>query len=138
MHAVNAYKKQQAAPQPRVDVILFLYRKALEQLDRAAQLVQQGDDANARPLLTKVQLIVNGLGAGLPINGDATAANFSRLYEFIAHKLDGGTLDDIDAAKRVLTTLLDAFDTVREQAIYLEVHGQIPSLEYEHQVQLTV
>ena len=129
MTGYAAYKKAQSLPTMRIDLILLLYRKALENLGRARQALTRGQPALARPLLLNTQLIVTGLAAELPAYRDEGALNFLRLYEFVAHQMKLSTIESIDAAVRVLTPLLEGFEAVRDQAVALEMQGVLPPLD---------
>ena len=133
MNGYAAYKNTQDLPMTRITLILTLYRKALESLERARQaLTEQQPDA-ARPYLAKTQLIVASLASELPAYKDEVAINFLRLYEFVAHQMLLGTVESVDAATKVLRPLQAGFEAVREQATALELQGAIPPL---HQARL--
>ena len=88
MRGYEAYKQAQDLSPMRIDVILELYRVAVESLERARHaLAEQGKDA-ARPFLLKSQTAVMGLASGLPAYKDELAATFLRLYEY-ASPADG-------------------------------------------------
>jgi flagellin-specific chaperone FliS len=138
MTGYAAYKMVQNLPTTRIDLILTLYRKALQNLGRAREaLTRQQPDA-ARPLLLKTQLIVTGLASELPAYRDETAINFLRLYEFVAHQMRLGTIASVDASVKVLTPLLKGFEAVREQAVALEMQGKIPPLDQSRFVSINV
>ena len=137
MRPHEAYAQNKQNSMPRIDLILALYRMALDRLDRATALLTQKQMESARPFLAETQVIVSSLSAGLAGNTETSAANFFRLYEFVTHSLSQGTTADIAAARQVLATLLEGFDAVRDQAVALEVEGKIPPLDREYQVQLT-
>jgi flagellar secretion chaperone FliS len=129
MNGYAAYKKVQAMPTTRIDLILALYRKALENLGRAREaLTQQKPDA-ARPLLAQTQLMVSAMATELPAYRDDASMNFLRLYEFVAHQMNLATVESVDAAVRVMTPLLKGFEAVREEALDLERRGAIPPLD---------
>ena len=137
MQGHAAYKQAQDLPMTRIDLVLALYRKALEQLDRARSALVEQRRADALPHLTKTQLIVVGMASGLPAYKDEAALNFLRLYEFVAYQLAQGTVAGVDAAAPVLRTLLTGFEKVREQAATMELQGKIPPLGRDHLVSLT-
>lgn len=136
MNPLAAYKRQQHRTTPRIDLILALYRKALQNLRQARQALAEGHPDVARPLLVNTQLIVSGLASELPAYQDESAANFLRLYEFVAHQMVEGTIASVDAATKVLRPLLDSFEAVRDQALTLEKQGLIPALDRTQQVSL--
>jgi flagellin-specific chaperone FliS len=137
MNGYAAYKKTQSLPTTRIDLILTLYRKAIENLARARAALTQAKLDLARPLLLNTQLIVSGLAAELPAYRDEGAINFLRLYEFVAHQMNLGTIESVDAAVRVLTPLLEGFEAVRDQAIALEMKGELPPLHEARLVSVT-
>lgn len=129
MTGYAAYKQVQAMPMTRIDLILTLYRRAMENLKRARQALEQNDRAAARPRLAQTQLIVAALSSELPAYKTEAAVNFLRLYEFVAHQMTLETVAGVDAAVRVLTPLLAGFEAVREKAVALELQGEIPPLD---------
>lgn len=138
MNPYEAYQRQKNHSMPRIDLILALYRKALENLSLArAALGERKPDA-ARPFLLNTQLIVTSLSVELPAHEDEAAKNFLRLYEFVAHQMTLGTVPSVDAAVNVLQPLLEGFEAVRVQAVALEAQGVIPPLDRAQQVSVTV
>ena len=136
MQGHAAYKQAQNLPMTRIDLVLALYRKALEQLDRARSALAEQRRVDALPHLTRTQLIVVGMASGLPAYKDEAALNFLRLYEFVAYQMTLGTVESVDAASQVLRTLLTGFEKVREQAAALELLGEIPPLDRDHLLSL--
>jgi flagellin-specific chaperone FliS len=138
MRAYQAYRQQKNRPLPRIDLILTLYRKALDQIEQAIPLLQQQDSQAAQPFLIKARLIVAGMGAGIADNTEESAGNFQRLYEFVSFKLAQATIDDVFAARKVMRTLLEAFEAVRDQALTLESEGAIAPIGETHHVHLSI
>jgi flagellin-specific chaperone FliS len=137
MNGYAAYKKVQAMPTTRIDLILALYRKTLENLNGARLALERQNPASARPLLLQAQLIVSAMASELPAYRDEGSLNFLRLYEFVVHQMTLETVESIDAAVRVLTPLLKGFETVRNEALALERRGAIPPLDQARLVSLT-
>jgi flagellin-specific chaperone FliS len=138
MQGYAAYKEAQNAPMTRIDLVLTLYRKALDNLAKARAALAGHHPEGARTHLANTQLIVLGMAAGLPGHKDKAAHNFLRLYEFVAYQMIQGTLESVDAAEKVLRTLLKGFETVREEAVSLELQCKIPPLDRDRLVSLTV
>lgn len=134
MHPYQAYRNQPARSMPRIELILAMYRKALENLARARQALTDGQADAAQRFLVNTQLIVSGLSADLPAYRDDSAATFLRLYEFVAHKMTLGTIESIDGASKVLRPLLEGFEAIHDQALAIESQGGIPSLDASRQV----
>ncbi len=138
MNPYQAYKQQKQPTLSRVDLIISLYRKGLDRIERAESFLNQNRADAARPLLTDAQLIFASLASGMAGSTDASAINFFRLYEFVCHKITQGAVGDLRAARKVLVPLLEAFESVREQAATMEAQGSIPPLEQERQVLMTI
>jgi flagellar secretion chaperone FliS len=137
---MNAYQKYRRTDDPtgwtRMDMLLALYDKALERLDRAEAALRADDPATAVPQLAKTQLIVTELASGVrvEINPEANT-NMLRLYEFVAHELARATVEGIENARKVLRTLREGFEAIRAEANDLERSGQLPGAD---QVQMVL
>ena len=69
MLAYQKYRQDEPTGWTRIDLLLALYDKALERLDRAEQALRANDTATALPQLAKTQLIVTELAAGVRVEG---------------------------------------------------------------------
>lgn len=137
MQSLEAYRRNQTYSMPRIELILAMYRKAMENLERARQALVERQPGAARPLLLKTQLLVSSLASELPAHQDEAARNFLRLYEFVVRQLAAETIEGVDAAAKVLRPLLEGFETAREQALAIEGQGLIPPLDRVGQVSVT-
>ena len=120
----------------RIELIVTCYRKAIERIRRARQLLTDGDRPAALTLLAEAQLVVSGLASGHAGAADSVTVNFLRLYEFISHSLAQAAPTNLDAAEKTLAALLETFESIREQCVTMELDGGIPSLDREHAVQV--
>jgi flagellar secretion chaperone FliS len=130
MNPYLAYRQTQlhALPWTRIDLLLALYDKAVERITAAEEALRAGDRPRALPLISKAQLIVLELAAGVRTDVDAaTGTDMLRLYEFAAHELAAAGIDNLRSALRVLTTLREGFRTIRDEAVTLERTGRIPA-----------
>lgn len=136
MNPYQAYRRQEQAPgMTRIDLVLALYDKALERLDRAEAALGAGDRPTAVGQLAKVQLTVGELAAGVRLEANPDAGvNMLRLYEYVAHELREPGVEGIRAARKVLRTLREGFEAVREEANALERSGKLGALEHEQMV----
>lgn len=127
MNPYYAYRRQEeAAGITRVDLVLALYDKALERLDRAERSLTAGDEPAAVAQLIKVQLTVGELASGVRLEGnEEVGANMLRLYEFVANELRTPAAAGIRNARTVLATLREGFEAVREEANALERSGRL-------------
>lgn len=127
---MNPYRRyQQAEPEvgwTRIDLLLALYDKALERLDRAEAELAANNASEAMTLLLKVQQIIMVLADGVRVEVNPEAnTNVLRLYEFAMHETAQATAPAIANVRKVLKTLRVGFEAVREEANALERAGQL-------------
>lgn len=128
---MNAYAKYNRPADPyaglsRIDLLLALYDGALARLTKAEMALTNGDVPVATPYIAKAQLIVAELAAGVRIEVDEEmGANVLRLYEFVANELRTPRLANVRNAMKVLTTMREGFEGVREEANQLERSGEL-------------
>ncbi len=137
MYGQSAYKQSQSTSKTHIDTIITLYRKALSYLERARLALVDNRPELAKPYLLNTQTIVMALASNLPAYKDEGAANFFRLYEFVAFQMGQGEIDNVDAAVRILRILLEGFEAKHDKALALEMQGEIPPLEGGSALSLT-
>lgn len=138
LNAYQKYRKDEPTGWTRMDLLLALYDKALERLDRAEVAIRAGDPATALPQLAKTQLIVTELASGVRVEVNPEAnTNMLRLYEYVAHELVKATPEAIESARKVLRTLREGFEAVRAEANELERSGRLPSADQAQMVLAT-
>lgn len=130
---MNPYRRYQPSePETgwtRMDLLLALYDKALERLDRADAALRAKDPSEALTLLLKVQQIIMALADGVRVEVNPEAnANMLRLYEYAMHEVARATAPGIANARKVLQTLRQGFEAVREEANALERAGHFSPL----------
>ena len=138
MRPLEAYQQAQKLPAMRIDLILELYRVALESLEQAQQALAEVGTDGARRFLLKSQTAIMGLASGLPAYSSESAATFLRLYEYASYEIIQASPSSIAAAGKVLRTLYDAFLKVREEAVSLELQRKIRPLTDDHIVSVKV
>lgn len=110
----------------RIDLLLTVYDAALARLDKAMMALTNGDVPVATPYMAKAQLMVAELSAGVRTDVDEQmGVNMLRLYEYVANELRTPRLANVQNAKKVLTTLREGFEAVRDEANQLERSGQL-------------
>src|SRR5207237_1297560 len=109
MNPYQAYRENRAAGGTRIDMLLSLFKGAVEQLEAAAAAVKAGPSSAAVPLLSQAQLLVSALAAGVDPKYDG-ADNLLRLYEFVVHAIGQRTIERVEAALEVLRTLREGFE----------------------------
>jgi flagellin-specific chaperone FliS len=137
MYGQSAYKQSLNFAKTRIDTIITLYRKALSYLDRARMALAENRAEDAKPFLLNTQTIVMALASNLPAYKDESAANFFRLYEFVAFQMAQGAIENVDAAARILRILLEGFEAKHDEALALEMQGTLPPLDGGSALSLT-
>jgi flagellar secretion chaperone FliS len=139
MNPYLAYRRQEESTGwTRMDLLLALYDKALERLDRAAAALKAGDAQTAVPQMSKTQLIVAEMAAGVRLEGnEENGANMLRLYEYVSNELRQPKSEGIANARKILATLREGFEAVRAEANELERTGRLPSAEQLRMVHAT-
>jgi flagellin-specific chaperone FliS len=129
MNPYQKYRRQEEdAGWTRMDLLIALYDKAIERLDKAEIALRAGDKLTAVPLLAKTQLIVAELAAGVRIDvNPENGTNMLRLYEYVTTQMSLVTVDSIQNSRKVMQTLRDGFESVRAEANELERTGRLPS-----------
>lgn len=120
-----ANRSTQIGAATRIDVLLALYDGAISRLKQAHALIQQGDDLAAIPLMAKAQLIITELSAGVRLDVNAEMGiNYMRLYEYIVHLLTQVEAHRISEALKLMLTLREGFEAIREEAVAMERRGE--------------
>jgi flagellin-specific chaperone FliS len=123
---------------PRIDVILRLQDGAIHQLELALAALQNKREIEAQSFLIRAQLYLVGLVKGLDVSQGEIPANCLRLYEFAVNCIEERSIAKLEGALKVLQTLNEAFEGIRDEAVRLERTGEIPSLNALKLVEATV
>lgn len=139
MNPFRAYRKSEPSTGwSRVDLLLALYDGALIRLEKAEAAIRAGDPLSALAPLSKAQLIVTELAAGVTLEeNEEVGGNLLRLYEYITHNLRKPELEGIGKARSVLVILREGFEAVRAEATDLERTGKLRSADRLQLVALT-
>jgi flagellar secretion chaperone FliS len=114
----------------RMDTLLALYDGALARLDKAAQALTNGDVPVATPYLSKAQLMVNEMAAGVRVDVDEEmGVNMLRLYEYVVNLVRVPRLENVRNAVKVLSTLREGFEAVRDEANRMERAGELTAAD---------
>lgn len=114
----------------RMDALLALYDGTLARLDKAAQALTNGDIPVATPYLSKAQILVSQLAAGVRLDVEPEmGTNMLRLYEYVVNELKTPRLANVRNAVKILTTLREGFEAVRAEADRMERAGELASAD---------
>jgi flagellin-specific chaperone FliS len=131
MNPYRSYKQYEpASGWTRIDLLLALYDKALERLDKAEGSLLAGEPSVAVPQLAKTQHIVVELAAGVRVEVNPEAnTNMLRLYDYVVAELSHASLEGIANARKILRTLREGFEAIRAEANELERTGRLESAD---------
>ncbi|HEY1188601.1 MAG TPA: flagellar export chaperone FliS [Gemmata sp.] len=140
---MNPYRRYQQQSEPdtgwtRIDLLLALYDKALERLDRAEAALRAGDTSGAVTLLLKTQELVMALAQGVRVEVNPEVnTNILRLYEFAMHELARANVKAIANVRKVLRTLREGFEAIRAEANAMERDGRLAPMDRSPMVAAT-
>jgi len=133
MKRIDAYS-QPRAPWTRIEMLLAAFQGILTRLDRAQQLLDEGETLKAQPLLLRSQQIVLALYEGTDVRYGEIPENMQRLYLFVLTCIGMGPSLDLPAAKRILGKILEGLEGIRGEASELERRGDVPGVSDESRV----
>lgn len=130
MNPYQSKRQPAAVAATRIELLLALYDGAISRMNQAIDLMRGGERFQAVTLISKTQLIVTALAAGVKIEVDPEmGANYLRLYEFVTHLLTKPEIKRIQEALKIIETLREGFESIREEAIAMERRGEFVSTD---------
>lgn len=132
-----AYQQQRLFGWTRIDMLLALYERAIDRLERARTALEHRDATAAGTLLVDAQVLLYGLVSGVNVEYGELPENFLRLYEFVLQNIRLGGVEKLAEAVQILNTLRTGLQEIRAEAVQLERAGEIPPLEATLAVQAT-
>jgi hypothetical protein len=109
----------------RVDMLIAIYNRTIVAIQSMAA-AENSDPRSFGGHYLDVQKCLLAIHAGLKPEEEETAFNVARLIHYVSVLLQRR---DYSNAVRILETLRDGFEAVREDATRLELEGKIPPLE---------
>ena len=132
----NAYRQTYSPGWTRADMVLALFDGAIERLELGAEALRRNDRMTGLRMLTRAQLIVCELAGGVDA-GYAHAATFLRLYGLASRAIGAATVEEAEAALRILRTMREGVAGIRDEAVRLEREGEVPPARSGGMVHLT-
>ena len=126
---------QRALSWTRIDMLLALYNAAINHIQQAQAAMDDNDERAARRSRMKALRIVVALRAGLNPEYGELVEKLESLCHFVETCLEAGSREDLASSIRVLNTLREGYEGVREEAVKLESDGTIPPLQMDSAVQ---
>jgi flagellar protein FliS len=136
MDPYSTYKQGYSPGWTRADMLMALFDGAIERLELAASALRQGDRMTALRLLTRAELLICELASGVD-PAYVHAAVFLRLYGLASTAISAATIEQTEAALRILRTLREGIAPIRDEAARLEREGVLPPAGSVHLVHIT-
>jgi len=132
------YGRQRSQMWTRIDMLLSLYDKAISNVEAAIEANQKQDEPAERGYRTTAIRMVLGIAAGLDLAQGDIPKQIARLCDFMHNSLANEGVESLQATKRVLMTLHEAFDGIQDEARELEVQGKIPRFSLQSTLEVSV
>ncbi len=130
-HVHNAYRQSRNTSLTRVDMLIKLYNKTISTIEKAQQASAAGDVAAMEDHKLMAYRCIIALLDGIKPEHDEVSANTHRICLYAINQVwEGSTTNFINAVK-VLLPIRDAFVAIRDEAVEMELKGEIPALDLE-------
>jgi flagellin-specific chaperone FliS len=110
-------------------MLISLYDAAIGKLQQALKALQENEHGTAALQLLHASRLVFGIKLGLNMDYGDVPHEINRLCQYVDACVIDASLDRVESAIRVLTSLRDAFVEIRAEAIDMERDGKIPRFE---------
>jgi len=110
---------EELVPLQKLDMLILLYRGAIEDMTNAEDFLKKGDLQEKANALERAENIVLELNAAINVEtGGEVASNIARLYDFVLYNITMGNIkNDAQAiinGRNVLNTLLEGWEEARK------------------------
>jgi flagellin-specific chaperone FliS len=130
--ALQAYRQSKKTSMTRIDMLVGLYGATLKHLASGAAALRTNDRAHFVASQMTAYRCILALLEGIDTEQGEVAQNTQRLCLYVASLIQENAAENWDTAARILQPLHDSFLEIREEAIRLEVAGQIPALHFDY------
>ncbi len=128
----QAYRKHATSDWTRVDMLIALFDKASDLLDKIHEALENNDETQYhQQTLTFMQVMMH-FRTGVDLDRGEFPQRLIRLYGFVESCVMSRDARQLDAARVIIRDLRNAYHEIRESAAAMERAGEIPSLRPEH------
>ena len=124
MKRLNAYS-QPEVQWTRIEMLLAAFDGTISRLEKAQTLIEQGETAQAQPMLLTAQRLVLALYEGIDLRHGEIPANMQKLYLYVLGCIGVGEKLDLSGAIRVMQIIRSGLDDIKDTANEMERSGQI-------------
>lgn len=109
----------------RIEMLLAAFDGTITRLEKAHALIEQGEIAQAQPILLTAQRLVLALYEGIDLRHGEIPANMQQLYLYVLGSIGVGDKFDLPGAIKVMKIIQGGLLDIRETANELERSGQL-------------
>ncbi|MCA8994005.1 MAG: flagellar protein FliS [Planctomycetaceae bacterium] len=138
MSGLSAYQQVSTRQLTRIDLLVALYDTTLRSLKRGATLLIQSADEEFQQERLKATRLLLGLLSGIDPEYDEIAKNTYRLVIFALDQISEHSPRHWESAHEVISQLREGFHAIRAEANRLQATGEIPDIQAESNISLSV
>jgi len=127
----QAYRDQVTSDWSRIDMLIALFDKAIEVLDKLLLARDDNDEIQYQQQTLFFMQVMLHFRTGLNPEYGELPLQMLRLYEYIEHSVATRDTEQLQSARTILSDLRDSYNSIRDKATELEKHGEIPSLSHQ-------
>ena len=127
----QAYRDQVTSDWSRIDMLIALFDKAIEVLDKLLLARDDNDEIQYQQQTLFFMQVMLHFRTGLNPEYGELPSQMLRLYEYIEHSVATRDTEQLQSARTILSDLRDSYNSIRDKATELEKHGEIPSLSHQ-------
>lgn len=137
-HVHNAYRQSRNTSLTRVEMLIKLYDKTIFTIENAQQAIESDDAVAAENHKLMAYRCLITLLDGIKPEHDDVSANTHRICLYAINQVWEGSATNFTNALKVLLPIRDAFVAIRDEAVQLELSGEIPALNLESSIPVQV
>lgn len=125
-----AYRQSKKTSMTRIDMLIALYDTTLQTIQRGIAAIETGDSTRFELERVHACRCLIALLDGINPDHGEVARNTQQLCMYCVKLVWSGNLDQWKAAHRILQPLHESFTGIRDQAVSMELNGEIPALDF--------
>jgi len=127
----QAYRDQATADWSRIDMLIALFDKAIDVLDKIYLARDDNDEIQYQTQAMFFMQVMMHFRTGLNPEYGELPSQMLRLYEYIEHSVVSRDAEKLNSARSILAELRESYNSIRDKAAELEEQGEIPPLRHQ-------
>lgn len=137
-HVHNAYRQSRNTSLTRVEMLIKLYNKTISTIEKAKLAMDSADDIATETHKLMAYRCLIALLDGIKPEHDEVSANIHRICLYSINQVWEGSANNFTNALKALCPIRDAFVAIRDDAVLMELSGEIPALNLETSIPVQV